>query len=240
MLKVLACVAAFAVVAASLYVSPLFKIDKLDLSKNQSCITKEKLKNYQITNQSVFVFKTNLLEQKLKADFSCAKEIRVKKIFPNKLQVEIQTFEPIAKIDASELAITRDGQVSSNVSQNLPTIFLPSDLSAKGLSTTEALVKEGQKITDPAVLFALDLTALLAKSDFAAQNIRFVENRDVAVYNTKGTIALFSTQKGAQKQVDSLQALLAKAKIDPDKIAKIDLRFDKPTIVNKQTPDGQR
>src|SRR3989344_940548 len=219
MLKVLAGVVVVVVVAVSLAISPVFKISKIDLNQNQSCISDEKLKNYQVTDQNILLFKTVQLQGKLKADFNCAKEVKIKKFFPKKLQIEVQTSEQIVKIDGTGLAITRDGQISSNALGNLPTIFLPSQTTAQ----------DGQKITDSAVRIALEVVALLQKSDFSAQNIRFIENGDIAVYDTNGTIALFSTQKDANVQVDSLQALLAKAKIDPLKIAKIDLRFDKPT-----------
>lgn len=224
MLKVLACV----VVVATLFgiaISPLFKINNTGLNE-QSCITQDKLESYQVSNQNILIFKASGFEQKLKADFSCTENVKVKKVLPKSLQIEVQTSEPIAKIDGSELAVTRNGQILSKSPGNLPTILLPSEVKSN-------LEKNNQKITEPAVLFALNVVALLQKSDFSAQNIRFVENTDVAVYNTNGTIALFSSQKEANTQVDSLQALLAKAKIDPLKIAKIDLRFDKPTIVNK-------
>ena len=68
---------------------------------------------------------------------------------------------------------------------------------------------------------------------FTPQNIRIVDGGDVAVYDTTGVIALFLPTKDATLQVDSLQAILAHSKIDEAKIAKIDLRFDKPVILNK-------
>lgn len=134
--------------------------------------------------------------------------------------------EEIVKIENTNLAIAVDGTISGS-DKNLPQIFMPQNTA----------YSEGVKLDEPHILGALSIVKLLAKSDFLPTSIRFTSDTDLAVYNQQGQIALFSTQKQPQTQVDSLQQVLAKAKIDASKIAKIDLRFNLPVV---STTNGQR
>ena len=215
-----------AVVIAILF-SPVFKIKSIEFNA-QNCISdKNQLEKYQVLGKNILLFKSDELSYNLKNDFSCIDQIKITKALPAKLKIEIGVQKPIAKIEGKDLVLTKDGAISTSVqTENLPTIFLPS----------ETFLQEGQKVNDATTLFALDVIAQLQKSDFTPQNIRIVEEGDVAVYDTTGLIALFSSLKPASIQVDSLQQVLAKAKIDEAKIAKIDLRFDKPVIFAHRTP----
>lgn len=220
--------AAVALIATILYVflfSPVFKIKSVEFNTQQNCLNDQKqLEKYQVLNKNILLFKSGEFSQYLESDFSCIDQIKVTKALPAKLKIEVAVQKPVAKVEGKDLAITKDGAISTtSQTENLPTIFLPA-----GIQTSV-----GQKIWDKTTLFALDVVSQLQKSDFTPQNIRIVEEGDVAVYDTTGLIALFSSLKPASIQVDSLQAILAKAKIDEAKIAKIDLRFDKPVIVNK-------
>lgn len=134
--------------------------------------------------------------------------------------------EEIVKIENTNLAIGDDGTIRGS-DKNLPQIFMPQNTA----------YSEGVKLDEPHILGALSIVKLLAKSDFLPTSIRFTSDTDLAVYNQQGQIALFSTQKQPQTQVDSLQQVLAKAKINATKIAKIDLRFNLPVV---STTNGQR
>ncbi len=83
-------------------------------------------------------------------------------------------------------------------------------------------------------IFEINLASQLSRSDFSVSSIRIIENQTVAAYNFQDAVALFSPNKSLALQVDSLQQVLAKAKIDATKIQKIDLRYDNPTIVFKE------
>ena len=212
-----------AIVFAILF-SPVFKINSIEFNA-ESCITDQKqLEKYQVLGKNILIFKSARLNSDLKSDFSCIDQIKTNKVFPQKLKIEITAQSPVAKIESSDLAVTKDGTVRQSTQANLPTIFLPAGVQAA----------VGKRLVDTTTLFALDVAGQLRKSDFTPQNIRIVDGGDVAVYDTTGVIALFLPTKDATLQVDSLQAILAHSKIDEAKIAKIDLRFDKPVIVNKQ------
>lgn len=130
---------------------------------------------------------------------------------------------PAAQIANSTLSVTKDGMIIEAQNSDLPQLFL----------TQEASSQAGTKITDPTELFAIKIASLIIKTDFTAASIRIIGTNDVAVYDTKQTIALFTKTKSAEQQVDSLQQVIGKARIGDDKIAKIDLRYENPVISTK-------
>lgn len=130
---------------------------------------------------------------------------------------------PSAQIAQTNLFVTADGKVVEGNFANLPQLFLPQGVQASS----------GQAIQDQATISAAAIAAQLLKSDFHATNIRILENGDIAIYDSAQTVAIFSSKKSEKLQVDSLQKVLAEARIGDAKIAKIDLRFEKPTITYK-------
>ena len=84
--------------------------------------------------------------------------------------------------------------------------------------------------TDQNIKYAAALAGELAASDFQVASIRILDNQTIGIYNIQGTVAIFSLKKDAQSQLNSLQQVLAKSRIDATKIQKIDLRFDKPVV----------
>lgn len=194
------------------------KVREIEL-KNTSCVAEDQLS---VKGKLIFTIDERKLEKDLKEKFSCVAGINLQKTYPSKIKIEIKGEGPVAKIAASDLAITASGQVVSNQEQNLPTLYLASTTS----------ISPGQKITDEISLFAAKLAGLLAKSDFHAINIRIVDT-DIAVYDASDAIALFSSKEPPERQVDSLQLVLSTAKMGEQKITKIDLRFEKPVITFK-------
>lgn len=128
-----------------------------------------------------------------------------------------------AQLANTSLFITNEGQITDTPANNLPQLFL----------SFEATPQAGTKITNTTELFAVKIASLITKTDFRASSIRIVEGADVAVYDTKQTIAIFSSKKSPEQQVDSLQQVIGKARIGDDKIAKIDLRYENPVISTK-------
>lgn len=129
---------------------------------------------------------------------------------------------PVLKIEGTSLALTPEGSVITT-QENLPVLYLPGARS----------FKDGQIVSDNVVIFATKLASLLVKTDFPPATIRIITEREIVVYDARGKIAVFTAEKEANSQIDSLQQSLAVAKIDGDKIAKIDLRFGKPVVTFK-------
>ena len=135
----------------------------------------------------------------------------------------------VVKIEGTNLAITLQNKVVTS-QENLPVLYLPQAGS----------IVEGQTVEDKEIIFATKLASLLTKTDFQPRAIRIISAREIVVYDAFQKIAVTTSEKEADLQVDSLQQTLAATKIseaslrvDGDKITKIDLRFEKPVITFK-------
>jgi hypothetical protein len=61
--------------------------------------------------------------------------------------------------------------------------------------------------------------------------VEIINSSELAVYLRTGPKVLVSAESNHQQQVDSLQLVLTRTKIEGRKIKEIDLRFDKPVII---------
>ncbi len=200
------------------------KVKHIQIQNNANCLNEKNLQE-KINNKNLIFLDTDNLKNDLKKQLECIEDLKITKKYPGTVDFTLIQKQAVAKIDGSQYSLTEDGLAISDTSTTpKPTIFLPQGVQ----------VDPGQKLKDPSVLFALQLSKNLEKSDFIASNVRITDQGDIAVYSSQEAIALFTKEKSAQSQVDSLQSVIAKAKIDPSKIAKIDLRFEKPVLIYKQ------
>ncbi len=215
----------FVLITSFVYFSPFLKINNVKFKDENNCLTSQSTdKDLNIIGNNIITLNSNALVKNIKEKYSCTDQAKIKKSYPNTIEIEILTKEPVAKIEGTKFTIRDDGYVGEQYNKkDLPKIFLPETIKAQF----------GTKITDSLVSFALKTTSELQKSDFTPTSIRILNPPDIAIYDSKGTIILFTQNKEAEIQVDSLQSVFAKAKIDPTKIAKIDLRFEKPVITTK-------
>jgi len=217
MAKVLPVLVFLILVASFVFFFPVTKIKKVNLNE-QYCLS-AKSADEMLIGRNFFGLDENKSKDKLKNKFICINEAKITKQFPSTVNVKITTKEPVAKIGDTNLFVAEDGNIIPGDKEK-PTLYLPSEIRSQ-LSS---------KITDETTLFALKLAALLIKTDYTVAAIRLTSEKDIAIYDHQGIIALFTNQKQANTQVDSLQQVLAMSKISSSKIAKIDLRFDKPVV----------
>lgn len=203
----------------------LFKIRNVEISPNQTCLTKEAVfEAAQVKGSHLLLISKKKLIQNLKEKYVCLKSLNVYRRLPSTLAVEVEVDKTLVKIENTNLFLTEQGLVVGDQSaKDLPILY-------PGRALT---LSSGEKINDELISFTLKVVQAIEKSDFVPVNIRIIDDVNVAFYNQQGLVVIFSPKKDATFQVDSLQQVLAKAKIDGTKIAKIDLRFDKPVIVNK-------
>lgn len=207
-----------ALLTLAIFSLELFKVKSIDL-KESPCVDDQDLN---IRGKIIFTVAKNKIEQELKDKFPCLSALNLKKVYPSTLKVEAVAAGPVAKVAHTQYATTIEGKIIDEGAGNqLPVLYLLTSVST-----------EGSQITDQSSLFAIKIASLLARTDFRLTTIR-VLGEEIVAYDAKEVIAHFSSQKDATLQVDSLQQTLAAAKIDGDKIAKIDLRFDKPVITFK-------
>ena len=137
------------------------------------------------------------------------------------LVITVEADRPLVKVGDKNIYLTENGFVLEGQNQgNLPTIFFDK----------EPELKPGEKIEDDTVVFALSLISQIGKTEFVSTSIRILNPAMISVYNRESQAVIFTSEKDAGRQVDSLQLILSESKIDPSKIEKIDLRFEKPVI----------
>lgn len=197
-----------------------FKIKNIVVSP-QNCLAIEDIK---AGHKLLFLLQTGKLEQELKQKFACIWQVKIAKNYPSTLKIDVTIKSASVKIADSDIAITEQGlAIKDDFAGDLPQLYLSSNTN----------ILAGTTVTDEKILFAAQTVNLLTKTDFSPQTVRILENGDVAVYDKDATVAIFSLNKKKEEQVDSLQQVLAAAKIDGAKIAKIDLRFAKPVVTFK-------
>lgn len=200
-----------------------FQVKNAKFQGNSNCLDESALQN-KVNNKNIILLNTKKLKEEILKQSTCIENLAISKKYPNTIIFLVSEKEAIAKIDSSQYSVTESGLIiDESSSMQKPKIFLPQG----------AQITLGQIIQDPAVLYALKLVKYLEKSDFMAANVRITEQGDIAIYSRQEAVAVFTKERSPESQVDSLQSIIAKAKIDPSKIAKIDLRFDKPVLVYK-------
>jgi len=224
MRKILVLVLIVTVVLYLALLSPVFKI-KTGKIEGTDCVNQNFPHEINVEGKNIFLISTQKIKNDLKNKYSCLGDLEVKKDYPSTISVKADTLKSVLKIDGSDFTLTADGLVIKyKGSQTTPVFFAP-----QGIQFIE-----NQKITDKTILFVITLADDIQKSDFVISNIRIVEQGSIAVYSRQESVAIFSQSRDIALQIDSLQAILAKAKIDSSKIEKIDLRFDKPILVLKK------
>ncbi len=201
------------------------KVKNIQIENEQNCITEGQVKEKsQIIGKSIFLVSENKIQEDLK-QINCASFIKVQKKFPSTIVVIPATKKALVNIADQPFSLTEDGYIIKSAdSSNIPKVYLPQEIA----------VAENAKAEDPKVIFALTLVKNLLKSDFTPTQVRFVDNADIIIYSQAEATAMFTVNRDAVQQVDSLQSVLSKARIDASKISQIDVRFDKPVVTYKK------
>lgn len=213
----------FLIVVTSLSVFFLFKIENIGVVGGKGC-TEESAIRQQFRGRNIFIVSSKQAEETIANDYKCVKNVTVQKKYPSTLTIAVEVDQPLVKIGDKNIYLTENGFVLENYNrENLPTIFFDK----------ETEFKVGERVSDEDTLYVLSLVSRIGKTDFVATSIRILSPFVISVYNRENQVVIFTTEKAVNTQVDSLQLILSESKIDPAKITKIDLRFEKPVITFK-------
>jgi len=201
------------------------KVKNIQVENSQNCLTSEiAQEKTQTISRNIFLVSENNISASLK-DISCAGSLKVQKKYPSTMVIHLEIKPVIVDVADTDIGITEDGIFIKNTKASTrPKIYLPQDVSA--------IVNT--KVEDPKIIFALSLVKNLLKSDFTPTQVRFIDNADIIIYSQSEAAATFTVNRDAKEQVDSLQSVLSKARIDASKISQIDVRFDKPVVTYKK------
>lgn len=217
---------AFAIFLISLvlvFIAKFLVVKKIKLPQN-SCISQDEfVAKTQVLGQNMLFIKEDNLKKIIEENFNCAKEITISKQYPQTLEIKITNLDPVLQLEGTNLYLTKDGQILPKADSKKPVLFLSKDFE----------LPNNKQITDTQILYAAKIADRIARSDFDAATLRLLSTSDIAVYNSRDAIAIFSASKDLNLQIDSLQRVLAESKINATKIEKIDLRFDKPVVTFK-------
>lgn len=163
---------------------------------------------------------------KIRAKYPFLKEIKIVKKIPPELQFILKKREAMA-------ALVKESSPDENYLVDEEGFCL------KKASATDlplVLVQElpkiavGEKPEDRAITKAIEIIKELKLNLFEPKTAK-VNPFNIEVRLEGDELTIFSTFKELKIQINSLQLILTRAKIEGKKISRLDLRFDKPVVV---------
>ena len=201
----------------------ILKIENIEITEGKGCIDESAIEA-QFRGKNILTVTSRQAQSTITDTYKCAKNVTVQKKYPSTLIITVESDRPLVKVGDKNIYLTQNGFVLENQNLgNLPAIFFDK----------EPELKIGEKIEDDTIVYCLSLISQIGKTDFVTTSVRILNPAMISVYNRENQAVIFTSEKDASRQVDSLQLILSESRIDPSKIGKIDLRFAKPVITYK-------
>lgn len=155
------------------------------------------------------------------------KTVQVKKIFPNKLQLLIEAYKPVAyfKVNDGYFLLSDDGRIilkKKEAKDNLPIINYYQQLNYSSFNC-------GSKLDYKDLLAALHFLKTAIDLDLKINTID-INSLNMIALNLKDKKIFFTTNKDEKFQDYEFQTVIRQLKIDKRSFTILDLRFDKPVI----------
>ncbi|MBU1894370.1 MAG: cell division protein FtsQ/DivIB [Candidatus Omnitrophica bacterium] len=208
--------------------SEIFNIKEISVNKDLNNVFEfdaNKL-NELYLGRNIFTINLNQAEIFLKNNFPQFKEVEVRKIFPNIMELNVVSRIPIAKIDFGDIIIDEEGVVLAvgESTENLITI--------KGLKFFLNMPEVGKKIDSKVLNRALLLLRGLKREiEMETTSVDFVDvsDRNNVVLN----IAAVEVKIGKNdfvRKIDALKEILNDPNMNVRDLRYIDLRFEDAVI----------
>lgn len=177
-------------------------------------------------HQPILFLSINDLVSRLSTGLPQVSQVNIDIHLPQTLSASFETQPLYANIQTSSssasLIVSRQYQVIHIL--ETPDSTLPSITYDKATDITIS-----DQITDPALLFALDLIDQLNQHYLPVKPIFIYSPQEIALDLPHNQLALFDSQQDITRQVTSLQSILSKATIDSS-LPVIDLRYNQPVL----------
>jgi len=192
--------------------------------------------------KNLIFFSRGDFEKNIQKNFPQIGQVKVKKgIFKN-LSFSFFSQKAVAAI-AVQLPINKEATSSGNQEFSLSGVFYWLGQDGAILEKTDKIgglplvlvetdpnLNVGQRFEQgPSVIIPLLMNLKLHVIDFKI--IRIISLREIEIWLEGQTLVLFNGEKDLESQLDSLQLILSRSKIEGKSIKKIDLRFSKPVII---------
>lgn len=206
-----------------------FKINQVvcfdSLDRDQPCQTDWWFKvNGLVLGKNIISLSPQKTEELIKEELPGIDQVKIEKKLPDKLIVYLTKRKPIAVVEVNSdyYQVDYQGIILAKLDQ-------PTDLPL--IVCNEVSVSaNNRQFESPVILSSLDFLYQLLISGIEARRLEITDSRELTVFLKTGPKVLISLDKNIKEQVDSLQLILERAKIEGKQIELIDLRFDKPVI----------
>jgi hypothetical protein len=228
--------------------SDFWQVKRVDCQFNQLNCNAEiasKVRDLSL-GQHLLFFPRQLVSDKIKENYPQVHFVKIKKRLPDKLSFELTSRNPVAALARelfSEPGATLSGELKNpkfsltgtyylidqegiviqkvDANPNLPLILVKNDLQTK----------VGEKIAQEEVQKTIEILMGMKLRLLEPKVSRPVSFREIEIWLENEILVLFDGQKDIGVQLDSLQFIYSRSKIEGKQIKKIDLRFDKPVVL---------
>jgi len=207
--------------------SSLFVVEKIEI------ISEKKIKSFLgselIKGKNISLLNKKELQQKLQDLNPTIKDLTIKIIYPNKIQIYYKLVEEVAYINAN------DGFLSiSNTSK----ILRKSKKLANKSNLTEILYYQkfdyitnsvGSYIDYLDIKYSLNVLKKVKEYGFEVVSID-ISRPSMIRLNLGDSIVIFTSEKNIKGQIDKLEKIIKQFKVEGNSFSLLDLRFDKPIL----------
>jgi len=212
-----------------LKINNYFKIKEIIIispKKNASIFGLDDLKK---DNFFILKAKKNQIEDNLKLINSSIKTIKIEPIFPDKVKLIVDFYEPMAILIGSDINfyLSRDSRI----------LFKTKDIRERELTLInyyqklpDFLYKTGDYISFSDIKMAVELIDFFDQIGFVVKKVD-IKSEDMLIFNLRDREILLTDKKDKNGQKNQLKKIIRQFKIEGKEFKKIDLRFDKPVVV---------
>lgn len=175
--------------------------------------------------RNIFFLSSGKLSEKIKKNHPEFFQVKISKQFPQNLLFEIKVRKAVVAIgkEGGDFYLAdKEGVLLEKINQpaNWPLVLLGEAMSQK----------VGEKIQDEMILKEIKILNESKLRLLEPKSAQATSEKTIEVWFKDDLQVLFSGQKEIGEQLDSLQFIYERTKIEGEKPSKIDLRFDKPVI----------
>lgn len=175
--------------------------------------------------KNIFSFPIESISLQIKNSYPQIDKIKIKKNLPATVDFELIIRQPQVAISGEKFHLVDSQGVVIEKSETLgeyPLIFLEPEMN----------LKVGEKFNQKEVLETIEAIVGLRLRLIEPKLAKIISFSSVDIWLKDDTQLIISLKKEINSQLDSLQLIYQRAKIEGKKLKQIDVRFDKPIIIN--------
>jgi cell division septal protein FtsQ len=210
-----------------LVTSDFFKIDRIECHLNGdkcradiwSALISE------ASGQNIFIFSATEFAEKIRLDYPDFSEVSVNKKLPTGLLIKLNRRQSTVALstDGRYFLVDQDGVLleKNDSAENWPVVF----------STRVGVNELGKAVADEPTLKAIQILSECRWRLLEPLSASVVDENIIEVSFPDEIKVTFAATKSISSQLDSLQLILKRTKMEGSRLKQIDLRFDKPVVV---------